>query len=218
MDNLEPSINLFSNSVSTLIFNLFSSFLVSEPVLFSTLYTLTFTLSKPVGGILFGIAFWYLARKLGDKNVIRNYMIVSAYGLVLVFVSNQASVLVSASYPPFGIVSASFMGLASYLVVVGIYSTAISVAEDSSLRRSIRSFAIKESKLLESIGTAQMEQHIKKKVIEFTKRNQEKIAEETGIQSSLTEEDMRQYLEEVISEVKMQRTGNKTSETNNGNI
>ncbi len=145
-------------------------------------------------------------------------MIVSAYGLVLVFVSNQASVLVSASYPPFGIVSASFMGLASYLVVVGIYSTAISVAEDSSLRRSIRSFAIKESKLLESIGTAQMEQHIKKKVIEFTKRNQEKIAEETGIQSSLTEEDMRQYLEEVISEVKMQRTGNKTSETNNGNI
>jgi hypothetical protein len=122
-----------------LFINLFSSFLVSEPILFSTLYTLIFTLSKPVGGILFGIAFWSIARKLGNKNIIRDYMIVSAYGLVLVFVSNQAAVLVSAAYPPFGIASASFMGLASYMVLVGIYSSAISVAEDSTLRRSIRS-------------------------------------------------------------------------------
>ena len=57
------------------------------------------------------------------------------------------------------------MGLASYLVLIGIYSSAISISEDSRLRSSIRNFAIKEANLLDSIGTAHMEQEIQKKVI-----------------------------------------------------
>ena len=69
-----------------------------------------------MGGILFGIAFWATARKLDYNNPVRNYIMISAYGLVLIFVSNEASVLVSAPYPPFGVVS--FMGLPSYLVLV----------------------------------------------------------------------------------------------------
>ena len=92
------------------------------------------------------------------------------------------------------------------MILVGIYCSAISVAEDSKLRQSIRSFALRESRLLDSIGTAQMEQEIQKKVIEFTKRNQERMAEKTGIQPSLTDEDVRAYLEQVIKEVKKPET------------
>jgi hypothetical protein len=88
---------------------------------------------------------------------------------------------------PVFVVTVSFFGLSSYLFLIGIYSSSISVAEDSNLRRSIRSFAMKESKLLDSIGMAQMEQEIQKKVITFTKRIQDSMTEETGIQSSLTE-------------------------------
>ena len=95
----------------------------------------------------------------------------------------------------------AFFGLASYLIFIGIYSSALSVAQDSNLRQSIRRFAIKESKLLDSIGTAQMEQEIQRKVVVFTKRNQEEMMEETGIASSLTEEDVKEYLEQVISVV-----------------
>jgi hypothetical protein len=68
---------------------------------------------------------------------------------------------------------------------------AISVSEDSKLRQSLRSFAIRESKFLESIGTAHMEQEIQKRVLEFTKRTQDMMAEETGIQSSMAEDDMK---------------------------
>jgi hypothetical protein len=60
--------------------SVFSSLIASEPVLFSTIYTLVFTLSKPVGGILFGITFWVITRKL-DNEVSRSYLIISAYGL-----------------------------------------------------------------------------------------------------------------------------------------
>jgi len=56
-----------------------------------------------------------------------------------------------------------------YLVPLGIYSSAISVAEDSKLRQSIRSFAVRESRLLDSIGMAEIEQQVQRKVIAFTK-------------------------------------------------
>jgi hypothetical protein len=90
--------------------------------------------------------------------------------------------------------------------LVGIYSSAISVSEDSELRKSIRRYAIEESRLLDSIGMAQMEREIEKKVLAFTKRNQDKMAEETGIQSSLSEIEMKQYLEGVLQEMRKQKT------------
>jgi hypothetical protein len=142
-------------------------------------------------------------------------MIISAFGLVLLFTSNQATVLLGSTFPPFGLATASFVGLSSYLMLVGIYSSATSVSEDSNLRRSIRNFAIKESTLLDSIGTAQMEQDIQRRVIGFTKLYQDRMAEETGIQSSLTEDDIKQYLEQVIREVKVQKSS--TNHDNNRN-
>ncbi|HEX5979051.1 MAG TPA: hypothetical protein VFY68_17340, partial [Nitrososphaeraceae archaeon] len=87
-----------------------------------------------------------------------------------------------------------------------IYSSAISVAQDSKLRKSIRSFAIEETRLLDSIGTAQMEHEIEKRVIGLTKMNQNRMAKETGVQSSLSEDDIKGYLKQVIQEVQNQKS------------
>jgi hypothetical protein len=135
-------------------------------------------------------------------------MIIAAVGFVLLFVSDQAPVLVNAPYPPLGLASISFIGLASYMILLGIYSSAISVSEDSKLRQTIRSLTAKDPKLLESIGTAHMEQEIQKRVVTITKQNQDRMAEESGIQSSLTEEDMKEYLQQVIKEIETARRGN----------
>jgi hypothetical protein len=137
--------------------------LMSNPTFYGILFTMLFTLSKPIGGIIFGIGFWMVARNIHRDNVVRSYLIISAYGFLLLFTSNQAIVLTFTQYPPFGLVTISFVGLASYLVLVGIYSSAISISQDAKLRREIRHLAIKESKLLDSIGTAQMEQEILKR-------------------------------------------------------
>jgi hypothetical protein len=194
----------FLSQFQPLFLNVFEPLRLSEPILFGVVYTLFFSATVPAGAILFGIAFWSVARSM-SRNIVKQYMMISAYGMMLLFSSNQAAGLVLIPYPPFGLVTVSFFGLASYLLLIGIYSSAISVAEDSNLRRSIRSFAMKESRLLDSIGTAQMEQEIQKKVIEFTRQNQDKMAEETGIQPSLTDEDVKAYLEQVIREVKKDR-------------
>ena len=79
------------------------------------------------------------------------------------------------------------------------------MAEDIKLRQTIRKFAIKESKLLDSIGSAEMEQQIERKVIGLTKATKDSIVEESGIQSFLTEEDMKRYLDMVIREIKSEK-------------
>jgi hypothetical protein len=182
--------------------NILSLFSYSQTIFF-LLYTFIPLFSRLIGGILFGFALWASARNLGKRSAVKDYMIISALGLTLLFVSNQAILLAeNVPYPPFGLVTVSFMGLSSYLLLVGIYSSAISVAEDSKLRQSIRNVVTKESSLLDSIGMAHIEQEIQKKVITVTKQTQYRMTEETGIQPSLTEDDMKEYMEQVVNEVK----------------
>jgi hypothetical protein len=184
--------------------DLFTSFRISQPILFGVVYTLFFDAAIPVGGALFGIAFWSVARNIG-RNAVKQYMMISAYGMMLLFSSNQATGLALIPYPPFGLATVSFFGLSSFLIFIGIYSSAVSVSEDSELRKWIRRYAKEESRLLDSIGMAQMEKGIEKNVLAFTKRNQDKMTEETGIQPSLSETDMKQYLEQVLQEIRKQK-------------
>jgi len=171
------------------------------------LFTLIFTFSKPVGGILFGVAFWNISNKVRQSEEVRNYMKISAYGLVLLFTSNQASLLINTPYPPFGIITTSVMGLSSFLVLIGIYSSAVSLSQDSKLRQSIKDITIRESyKFLDSIGAAQTEQQIRKKIVAATKAKQFSMVQDTGISSSLSEDDISQYILEVIKEVEKVRS------------
>ena len=47
-----------------------------------------------------------------------------------------------------------------------------------------------------------MEQEIQEKVLETTKRLSDTIRNETGIASSLQEEDIKRYCKEVLAEIK----------------
>jgi hypothetical protein len=94
------------------------------------------------------------------------------------------------------------MVLATYLVFLGIYSSAMSVAEDSRLRQSIRKIAFTESRFLDVIGTAEMEREILRKAIPMFAMAKDSMLKETGISSSVEENDMKSYLQEVLEEVK----------------
>lgn len=195
----------FLSQFITLFLNTFQSLFQANPIFFSTSVTLLFTLSKPIGGILFGLAFWIMARSISNNNVVRNYMIISAYGFVLLFASDQAILLITAPYPPFGLVTISFMGISSYLVLTGIYSSAISVSLDVGLRKSIRKSVNEHSKFLDSIGSAQMGQEIQETVLKMTKGFSNQLAEDTGVESSLSEDEMKQYVNRVLEEININK-------------
>ena len=165
---------------------------------------LIFAIASVFSGIIFGAAFLSIARTLQKGSALREYMIIAACGMLLFYVAGSAAVS-QAAYPPFGLASVSFTGLACYLIYTGLYSSAISVSQDVGLRQSIHKSAIKEIKFLENMGSAQMEQELQKRVLTIAKKNSDIMTEETGVQPSLSEDDMKQYLEEVLKEIKVRK-------------
>jgi hypothetical protein len=186
----------------------FADLRLSNPVLFGIIYNLIFSISKPAGGVLFGIAFWSVAKSLTSKTV-KSYMMISAYGMMLLFTVNQPTGLTLVPYPPFGLTSICFMVLASYLVTLGVYSSATSVSEDSRLRQTIRKIALRESQFLDVIGTAQMEQELQRRVIAIYAKTKNSMLNETGISSSIDENDIKSYLQEIVEEVKVEKRRKK---------
>jgi len=191
----------FLASFQSFIVDLLLPFRLANPLLFGVIYTLTFSAVKPVGAILFGIAFWVLARKLANIMV-KNYMIICSYGIIILFSANQPISLLLTPYPPFGLATISFMASASFLMLIGIYSTAISVSLDSSLRQSIRKAAIGEAHLLDKIGIAEYQREIEKRVITTTHKAKDLIEYESGISSSLSDEEVRNLIAEIAQEIK----------------
>jgi hypothetical protein len=176
---------------------------------------LGYTMPAISSSILFGLPFWMIARTLDYGSILKDYLIIASSGLVLFELASTGNVILG-SYPPLGFASVSFVGLSSYLLLMGIYSLAVSISQDIKLRQTIRKSAIEESKLLDSIGSADMELQIQKKVMTVTKDLLENTIDKSGIQPSITEDDMKQYLGQVLSEVKKQKTSTRKQQESQG--
>ena len=186
----------------TLLVPFFDSIIVLNPVFNSLILVLLFTFSKPVGGALFEIAFSIAGKNVNNERV-KDYMFISAYGLILLFISNQFLTIVPyPSYPAFGLATISFMGLSCYMVLVGIYYSAVSMSWDIKLRQSIRKLAEAELEFLGSIGSAEMEQRIRNEVMRITEVDRTAMIEKTGVEPALGDDDIKQYLEQVMKELK----------------
>jgi hypothetical protein len=168
-------------------------------------------LSGTIGSILIGIAFLAIARtirKVQQNGIIVDYLAIAGYGIMMLAISIETP-MYQAPYPPFGVAASASIGLMCYLYGVGIYLSALSVSEDVKLRQAIRQYVIDESKLLDSIGTAEMEQQIEKAVSKITKEQEEVLAEQTGVEPSLTEGEVKDYVETVLLEVKQMHNNDK---------
>jgi hypothetical protein len=165
---------------------------------------LIFGIASVFSGIIFGAAFLSIARTLQKGSALREYMIIAAYGLLLFYVAGSATAT-QAAYPPFGLASVAFTGLSCYLIYTGLYSSAISVSQDLTLRQSIRQSVKEQSKFLDSMGTAQMENELQNRVLTTAKKASDSMEEESGIESSMTEDDMKDYMEIVMNELKEKR-------------
>jgi hypothetical protein len=158
------------------------------------------TLPGLASGVLFALPYWTVARSL-HQTPVSNYMIIAGVGIIL-FQFSTTSGVYWGPYPPFGLFSVSLTGLSCFFMLVGIYSAAISAAQDSSVRRKVDKAIKDDSELVRSIGVAEMEQTLLKKVREVVKVNVEHLYEETGVQTSVTDQEIKTYVHEAITEVK----------------
>jgi hypothetical protein len=183
-----------------LILPLLSEYRSADPVTFTIVYTLIFSTIKFAGAFFFGIGFWSMARKIEQKSL-KSFLNISAYGLILLFVTNQATLLLNTLFPPLGLMTACFVGLSSFLLLVGTYSAAVSVSNDVMIRKAIRSSVEKESQLIGHIGDAELHMRLSGKVYSMMNKFSKRLQEDTQVESSLTDEDIKKYTNEVIQEL-----------------
>ena len=156
---------------------------------------------------IWGLGYLSIAKGINNVNKnspIINYMTATAFGIMLTGFA-FASPVIFVTYPPFGLAGHSYLTLAAYLFSFGFYSSAISVAQDAKLRQTIRRFAVQESKLIDNIGKANFEQQIEKKVLSASKAQLYAMKNETGMETSLTEQDVKEYLEQVLKEINIEK-------------
>lgn len=164
-----------------------------------------FSMAALLSGIIFGAAFLSVARTLRKDSNLRKHMIIAAFGFVLFYIAGSANAA-QAAYPPYGIVSVSFIGLSCYLIYLGLYSSAVTVSQDTTLRVSIRKSLTDQAKFLDSMGSAHMEQELQSTVLNIARKNADVLTEKTGVESSMTENDIKEYMEMVLSEIHKSQT------------
>jgi hypothetical protein len=193
------SISLFYR---LLLGSLMIDYLTLDPFTVSIALTAFVSLSRPIGGLTFGIVFWRISKRLRYEKKVMTYMIISGWGILLLFATNQATSQTVVPYPPFGLVTNTALLLASYLMLIGIYNSAKLVSLNSDLRRTIYKHAF-ESRLLNLIGTAELDKELQKTVATILR---DKDIEELNKQEDLEldAEELKKHLDFVLKEVKKQ--------------
>jgi hypothetical protein len=158
--------------------------------------------------ILFGISFFIITRKVTEAGIrnrnilsverIKDYLTISAIGIVMIGIANEASAL----QQTFGAAAHGYVLLSSYLFSIGLYYSAISISHDTSLRRLIRKSTVQ---LLDNIGTAQMTEELLARIKKLVLRNQQMLEDEAGISSELNEINLKEDMELVMEELRKNR-------------
>lgn len=154
----------------------------------------------------FVIAYAYIlvAKTLGreitpSRNKIINYLIIAAFSTILVSPTTN-NWITNNSYPPFGAIQRAFIVLASFLFSIGIYSVALSVAQDVELRQLARKYA-NEYALLDTLGNAEEKAETMRKIVKLIHQHADAMEKETAVESSMLDDnEIRQYLELAIRE------------------
>jgi hypothetical protein len=171
------------------------SYFHNDPVTVSIIVTAFLSLSKPIGGLIFAIAFWNMSKLVGYERNTMISMVIAGWGIFFIFSANQAATQIVIPYPPFGITTITIMNVASYLLVLGIFNSATLVSANNSLRKSIHKQALK---LLKPIGRAEMEREIQKAVTKISEDEEiAKVNEQQSIE--FDENELKDYLKGVIN-------------------
>jgi hypothetical protein len=180
--------------------NLLISYLSIDPITVSIVLGAFLSLSKPIGGLVFAVAFWKISRIISYESNIRTYMFISGWGIFLIFAANQAETQIVGPYPPFGLATLTVLNMGAFLMLIGIYNSAILVSTNNELRRFIHKQAF-ESRLLSLIGHAEMEKEVLKTITKIT-QDKTMLEEDTEEPIELDEKELKKYIDVVVRESK----------------
>jgi hypothetical protein len=180
--------------------DVFFSLLQSSPVSYSIIYILIFSATKQVGAVLFSLAFWTASTLVYD-NRIRKSLLISSIGMAILFGTLEIAPLQYHVYPPYGLIIQAFIPLGTYLLFVGIFSSAKVISRDSKLRKEFYKSAESQLSLLKTIGVSQMEKELEKQVKSVEEKVSRFSSERMDDIPQLEEENIKEILHDVLNEL-----------------
>jgi hypothetical protein len=179
--------------------DIFQSLVVSSPVLYGVLNVTIFSATKQIGALFFSLVF-LAASTLVTKNEMQKYLLITAIGMAILYGSIEIDSLLYATYPPFGVVTASFIPMGAYLVFTGIIRSATLVAQDSELRREFYNTAKSQLNLLKTLGVTEMEKELIKKYKSIDKR-----ARSLEERSPFEKDDVKEALHGLVDDLDIEK-------------
>jgi hypothetical protein len=168
------------------------------------LFRSIFRVGLIAGSIMFGVAFLVIARKI-EAGKIKDYFTIAAIGAMMMSITLAPSAL----QETFGVAGRALMLLASFMLCAGFYLSAVHMAQDARLRKLIKASA--GSKVFGVMAAAQLGQETEKRVLDILEKEREVIKEQTGIQPSLEQKDVKTYLDSVLIEIQNKKENNQTT-------
>ena len=171
-------------------------------------YIILFSPYKQVGGLLFGLVFWITAQRIKRRDL-KTMLQIAGTGMVLLFGSTVLHGLTYIVAPPFGIITIGFMGIASYMLMIGIFSSAREVANDTVIRRELYRSVDDHYGLIRNTSLAEMERIIEKNVRPLLDKVRDQ--QEEALSVEYEKEDLDEMIREVINEVHSFKRDQKNS-------
>jgi len=175
--------------------NIFFSLILDYPITFAIIYILIFSATKHIDALFFSI-FFLIASTLVAKKKVQQSILFSAIGMAIIFGSQDIATLQYSVYPPFGLITTAFMPLGSYLLFIGILSSAQNISRNIQIRKELYKSANSQLDLLKIIGMAQMEKELLKKYKSISKNIS--IQEEFD---KLDQDEIREIVHDVVNEL-----------------
>jgi hypothetical protein len=172
--------------------------LASSRAAYAILYILIFSATKQVGAAFFGLTFWSTSGAVHD-SVIRKSLIMASIGMAIVFSAIELTPLKYNVFPPYGLLTESYLPIGAFLLFIGIYTSAVRISRNSELRKEFYKSASSQVALLKNIGVSQMEKELEEKVKDIQKKSR---GNEPPFESQeLDEESTKRILRDVLNEL-----------------
>jgi hypothetical protein len=162
------------------------------------LFRIIFRVGVISGSIMYGVAFIVVGRKI-EAGKIKDYFTFAAIGAMMISITLGPSGL----QETFGVAGRTLFLLASFMLCAGFYLSAIHMAQDARLRKVIKASA--GSKVFGDMADAQLGQETERRVLDIIEKEREIIKEQTGIQPSLEQKDVKTYLDSVLLEIQSKK-------------
>jgi len=179
---------------------IWNSLLMSTGSMFLTLYNFVLNTVNIGSAILFGISFFIVSRSLSYEHI-KYYLTICGAGIMIIFSSSVSTILILSAFPAWGVVAVSYVLPASFLVLIGLDSATFYVARDTRVRSYLNE-SRNQFELLRALGTAKASVEARHKIQQIVNQIHSNIETEALFTAKSESEDFKQYVGEVIEELK----------------